>query len=80
MKFTSFTNKIIVGLLSVGLFSCGTSKEVLEPEIHNPSKPIEISSFYPVNGGLATRVIINGSNFGSDISKIRVKYNKKNAN
>jgi hypothetical protein len=46
---------------------------------HDPSKPVTLTSFYPDEGGLATRIIINGSNFGSNPDDIRVWYNKKRA-
>jgi hypothetical protein len=38
-----------------------------------------LTSFYPNEGGIATRLIIDGSNFGSDPEKIRVWYNNKRA-
>jgi hypothetical protein len=38
-----------------------------------------LNSFYPTKGGIATRVIIDGSNFGSNPENIRVWYNNKRA-
>jgi hypothetical protein len=46
---------------------------------YDPSKPIKLNSFYPTEGGIATRVIIDGSNFGSNPENIRVWYNNKRA-
>jgi len=43
------------------------------------SRPIEILDIKPREGGLGTGVIINGSNFGSDTSKIEVWFNDKKA-
>ena len=44
-------------------------------EDHDPAKPVEVFSFEPDSGGLATKVFISGSNFGSDRSKIKVFFN-----
>lgn len=42
---------------------------------HNPSAPISISDFIPKKGGGGTEVLITGSNFSSDLSKISVTLN-----
>jgi sugar lactone lactonase YvrE len=46
---------------------------------YDPSKPVKLNSFYPSEGGIATRVIIDGSNFGSNPDNVRVWYNNKRA-
>ncbi|MDR1864744.1 MAG: IPT/TIG domain-containing protein [Bacteroidales bacterium] len=46
---------------------------------YDPSKPIVLESFEPDSGGLATKVFINGQNFGTDPSMIKVYYNKARA-
>jgi IPT/TIG domain. len=38
----------------------------------DPDKPVVISDFIPKVGGLATRLVLYGDNFGNDISKIKV--------
>jgi hypothetical protein len=38
----------------------------------DPNKPLVINDFIPKSGGVGTRLILYGDNFGSDISKIRV--------
>ena len=43
---------------------------------HDPGKPVVITGFEPDSGGLATTVFITGSNFGSDVSKIKVYFNQ----
>lgn len=40
----------------------------------NPSSPIEVTDFYPDSGGVATSMIISGSNFGTDTAGLRVMY------
>lgn len=58
------------------LWSCESNKQDnFGRESYDPSKPIEITSFEPDSGGMATKVFITGNNFGSDLSKIKVYFN-----
>ena len=50
-----------------------------EGEAYDPSKPVIITDFKPDSGGLATKVFITGSNFGSDLTKIKVYFNDMRA-
>lgn len=43
-------------------------------EEFDPSKAIEITGFYPDSGGIATPIIIEGSNFGSDTTGLKVYF------
>jgi hypothetical protein len=61
------------------ILSCEDKKEANNGSEYDPSQPVTVTSFYPDEGGMATRIIINGSNFGSDKEKIRVWYNQKRA-
>ncbi len=38
----------------------------------DPSKPVVIDRFLPEKGGLSTRLVLYGDNFGNDVSKIEV--------
>jgi hypothetical protein len=60
------------------LISCKDRTNGEEYE-YDPSKPVKLNSFYPNEGGIATRIIIDGSNFGSKLEKVRVWYNNKQA-
>jgi sugar lactone lactonase YvrE len=42
---------------------------------YDPSKPVEFTTFYPDSGGARTQMIIKGSNFGTDLSQIKVFVN-----
>jgi hypothetical protein len=42
---------------------------------NNPSAPIVINSFTPAEGATGTEVLINGSNFSSDTSQVKVTIN-----
>jgi len=44
----------------------------------DPTKTTEISTYFPDNGGVATKLILYGSNFGTDTSYIKVSINGKN--
>jgi streptogramin lyase len=46
---------------------------------YDPSKPVVLDSFHPDSGGIASKVIFDGTNFGSDPAKIKVYFNKKQA-
>lgn len=60
------------------LWSCEDNKSDNFGKIpFDPSKPVRIDSFEPDSGGLATKVFITGSNFGTDLSKIKVYYTAK---
>jgi hypothetical protein len=61
------------------LISCKDRTDGNTGSDHDPSKPVKLNSFYPNGGGIATRIIIDGSNFGFSLENIRVWYNKKRA-
>lgn len=45
----------------------------------SPSEPITLTNISPAKGGLGTRVVITGNNFGNDKSKVKVYFNEKAA-
>ena len=70
----------VVALISASIFSCNSDNESsINGKPYDPSKPIVLSEFYPDSGGMATKIIIKGENFGTDPSKVKVYYNKKQA-
>lgn len=68
---------IIYFAMAIVLFwSCESNKpDNFGRENYDPSKPVEITGFEPDSGGMSTKVFITGSNFGSDVSKIKVYFN-----
>lgn len=61
-------------LLIIGIMvSCKDNNEV-KFESFDPTKPIQVTSFYPDSGGIATPMIIEGSNFGSDTVGLKVYF------
>ena len=41
---------------------------------YDPTKPVRVTNIKPEAGGMATKVFISGSNFGTDKSKIKVYF------
>ncbi|MDR2038100.1 MAG: IPT/TIG domain-containing protein, partial [Bacteroidales bacterium] len=48
-------------------------------EVHDPDKPITLTSFFPDSGRLSEMIIFDGDNFGSDPSLIKMFFNAKEA-
>jgi hypothetical protein len=46
---------------------------------YDPNKPIVLTSFKPDSGHIAEMVLLDGENFGTDASKIKVFFNQKEA-
>jgi hypothetical protein len=44
---------------------------------YNPSQPVVFTDFTPKEGPMRTKLYITGSNFGTDVSKIKVKVGDK---
>lgn len=65
---------IVPMLMAIGaLLSC-SDKAGSGMEGFDPSKPIEVSGFYPDSGGIATPIIIEGANFGRDTTGMSVYF------
>ena len=62
------------------LWACEDNKpDTFGRDTYDPNKPVVIDGFSPDSGGMATKVFITGSNFGSDLSKIKVYFNEMRA-
>lgn len=67
-------------LAVAGLLMAGCSSETSsEGTPYNPSQPIKLTDFYPDSGRYQQKVILSGSNFGTDPSAIKVYFNHKQA-
>ncbi len=60
------------------LTSCSDNNDD-KAEEYDPKNPIELTRFFPDSGGIATRFIIEGKNFGSDTANVQVFFNEKKA-
>lgn len=69
---STFSVLFLVGLL----FSCKEDYAYVTPTYvstaYDSSKPVEITAILPDSGGYKTPFVIKGSNFGNDLSKIKV--------
>ena len=46
---------------------------------HIPSKPVIIKDISPKEGGIGTRVVVTGSNFGNNKERVKLLFNEKEA-
>lgn len=74
-----FLSLSISTFLLLFFLSCKDDGEQKTPQVHDPNRPIELTSFYPMQGGAKEKILLNGENFGSDPSKIEVHFNNKKA-
>jgi len=58
--------------------SCSNNDEKAKPE-HDPNKEVVLTTFYPNEGYIRDRVLLDGENFGSDPSMIKVFFNSAEA-
>lgn len=68
-------------LIAVSLFiitSCDSKDEEKVPK-YNPDKPVVLTSFRPTEGGIRDKVLLDGENFGSDPSQVKVYFNNSRA-
>lgn len=72
-----FFTSLLMCLLLAGFSSC--KDEENKKKEHDPNKPVVLTDYYPKEGGIATQMIINGENFGTDLSKISVYFNEAKA-
>ena len=77
-RITHLASSVLAVLTLMYLGSCSDSdKPSYEP--YDPNKPVTLTNFYPTTGGVATKVILNGENFGNEAEKIKVFFNNKEA-
>lgn len=60
------------------LVSCKNKKDG-STAMHDPASPVTLTTFAPVEGGARDKILLDGNNFGSDASKIKVYFNKARA-
>lgn len=81
-RLISRSRKLAVGLL-FGLLvaSCSDddNNESANSVPFNPSQPVAVTSFVPEEGGAQDQIIIKGTNFGNDKSRVKVTIGGKNA-
>src|SRR5690606_29198597 len=61
------------------LFACKNEEQVRNNNTHNPNEPVTLTSFSPLEGGARDQILLDGKNFGSDTSQIKVYFNNTRA-
>lgn len=72
----------IACITAICFFSCNDNHDDITEQggiPYDPDKPVELNRFYPDSGGIATKVILEGSNFGNNPDSVKVYYNDKPA-
>lgn len=65
-------------LISLSFISCKDDAKLTSKE-YDPNKPVVLHSFSPMEGGAKEKILLDGENFGTDASKIKVYFNNKKA-
>jgi sugar lactone lactonase YvrE len=66
--------QILLAILALSI-CFGSCKKEDGGYTHNPSSPITVSSFTPTEGATGADILITGTNFSSDTTKIKVTIN-----
>ncbi|PRD52766.1 IPT/TIG domain-containing protein [Sphingobacterium gobiense] len=81
--FSSCRSNVLLFYLSTTLIlffiSCKDNNEHTVQKMHDPSKPIVLTSFYPLEGGARDKILLDGENFGTDSKAIKVYFNNAKA-
>lgn len=64
--------KHLIAVFACCLFFVGCKDDKVDSSQYDPSQPVVFTDFSPKEGGVRTRLYIEGSNFGSDESKIHI--------
>ncbi|MFB5946534.1 IPT/TIG domain-containing protein [Albibacterium profundi] len=75
IRLLSFCSTILI----LSFLSCKDESGKTVPKSHDPARPIVLTSFYPVEGGARDKILLDGENFGTDASKIKVFFNRAEA-
>lgn len=68
---------LLIASVFIFLVSCKSNGDA--PQTYDPSKPVVFNEFLPKEGGVGTKLVIRGANFGSDTALVRVYVNDKSA-
>lgn len=81
IRFLFFEKKVLLlsGVFMFFMFTACQSDKTELKATHDPNKAVTVSSFAPTEGGVRDKILLDGDNFGSDTSIIKVYFNKKEA-
>lgn len=69
----------VLSAFALLLISCKDDERTSKIQDHDPSKPVTLASFVPMEGGVRTQILLEGENFGTDPAKIKVYFNHARA-
>ena len=80
-KFRKTLFQCLYGVIFILLPSCGGEDKNSNPydKPHNPNQAVEVKTISPVSGGIGTKVVVTGSNFGNDTTGVRLYFNHRRA-
>lgn len=61
------------------LFACKDEQRTELSAAYDSTKPVVLASFSPMEGGARDKILLDGNNFGTDLSKIKVYFNNAKA-
>ena len=73
-----FLWRILFAFFIISFSSCKDDKDATSSP-YDPNQPVEVTKFTPEEGGARTRMIIYGSNFGTDVDIVSVRIGRKSA-
>lgn len=76
-KIKKLKNTCLLFLLF--LIACNNNDNKVEMKPYDPQKPVTFDTFSPDSGGIASKMVLLGENFGNDPSIIKVYFNNKKA-
>ena len=82
MNYSTKRRQLLLSMIGVALwlgFACNNKENGISEGPYDPSRPVKITEFYPDSGGMATKMIIKGENFGIASEDVRVYFNQKKA-
>lgn len=83
MNYLTKVRQLVLPMIGVTLwmgFACSDKENSgASGGPYDPSKPVKVTEFYPDSGGMATKMIIKGENFGTEAKDVRVYFNEKKA-
>lgn len=65
---------LLLAVVIGSIFSCKNDEEKVTLTEFDPNLPVEVTTFMPDSGGIRTKFVIKGSNFGTDKSKVKVFF------
>lgn len=71
---------IMLAMMALCFVGCKSNDDgAIDSAAFNPSLPVVVSDFTPKEGGVGQRIVLYGSNFGTDPSLVKVSIGGKNA-